>query len=84
MSDQNWINERYVKTYEEAASLKKSLQLSEKAATMQFKIKRCGEQKNKYVVKSRVDPSLANVVKEVEQQVAATKDKTSKKKPTKK
>jgi len=84
MSDQNWTNERYVKTYEEAASLKKSLQLSEKAATMQFKIKRCGEEKNQYVVKSRVDPSLVNAVKEVEQQVAATKDKTSKKKLTKK
>ena len=84
MSDQNWTNERYVKTYEEAASLKKSLQLSEKAATMQFKIKRCGEEKSQYIVKSRIDPTLVNAVKEVEQQVAATKDKTSKKKLTKK
>jgi hypothetical protein len=51
---------------------------------MQFKIKRCGEEKSQYVVKSRIDPSLVNAVKEVEQQVAATKDKTSKKKLTKK
>ena len=64
-----WTNEKYFSTYEEALSLKKSLQLSEKGATMQFKIRRCGIGKNQYVVKSRTDPQLAKAVEQVEKQL---------------
>jgi len=64
-----WTNERFFSTYEEAVSLKKSLQLSEKGATMQFKIRRCGIGKSQYVVKSRVDPTLAKAVEVVEKQL---------------
>ena len=64
-----WTNEKYLSTYEEALSLKKSLQLSEKGATMQFKIRRCGIGKSQYVVKSRTDPQLAKAVEQVEKQL---------------
>lgn len=64
-----WTNEKHFVTYEEALSLKKSLQLSEKGATMQFKIRRCGIGKSQYVVKSRTDPQLAKAVETVEKQL---------------
>lgn len=64
-----WTNEKYFSTFEEALSLKKSLQLSEKGATMQFKIRRCGIGKSQYVVKSRTDPQLVKAVQQVEKQL---------------
>jgi hypothetical protein len=64
-----WTNERYFSTYEEALSLKNNLQLSEKGATMQFKIRRCGIGKSQYVVKSRIDPTLIKAVETVEKQL---------------
>lgn len=72
-----WKNVRYLGSYEEADSLRKSLMLQD--PTLQVKIKRCGLGGVDFVVKSRVNPELKAAVKEVEEQLAVVKEKKEKK-----
>lgn len=73
-----WKNERYFSTYEEASFLKKSLLGSDRTATLQVKIKRCGEGGNLYVVKSRQDPEALAKLQEIEEKMLTKKNKTKK------
>lgn len=72
-----WKNERYFSTFEEADQLRKSLHQQD--ATLQVKVKRCGEAGSLYVVKSRVNPELKAAVQEVEEKILVAKEKKAKK-----
>jgi len=52
VNGQAWKNERYFSSYEEATMLKDSL-IVRYGGDLALKIKRCGENGNMYVVKSR-------------------------------
>ena len=60
-----WKEEKIFDSYEEAKKHKDMLLASEASATMQFKIKRYNNTKPFYVVKSRIDPILADTVEEI-------------------
>jgi molybdopterin converting factor small subunit len=74
-----WKNERYFSTFEEADTLRKSLLSGPNGATLQAKVKRCGEGGTQYVVKSRTNPELKAAIQEVEEQLLVAKDKKTKK-----
>lgn len=74
-----WKNEKYFSTFEEADALRKSLLGGPNGALLQIKVKRCGLSGSQYVVKSRQSPELKAVAEQVEQQLAATKEKQEKK-----
>lgn len=73
-----WKNERYLSSYEEADTLRKSLKAQDKTGTYQFKIKRCGVGKTMFVVKSRFDPSLKAALEEIENKMLSNKTKKDK------
>jgi hypothetical protein len=74
-----WKNERYFSSFEEADAMRKSLLSGATGATLQVKVKRCGEEGRTYVVKSRTNPELKAIVQEVEEQMLVMKDKKAKK-----
>ena len=74
-----WKNERYFSTFEEADTLRKSLLSGPSGATLQVKVKRCGEGGSQYVVKSRTNPELKAAIQQVEEQILIAKDKKPKK-----
>lgn len=74
-----WKNERYFSTFEEADMLRKSLLSGPSGATLQVKVKRCGEGGSQYVVKSRTNPELKAAIQQVEEQILIAKDKKPKK-----
>jgi D-tyrosyl-tRNA(Tyr) deacylase len=76
---EQWKNERYFSTFEDADALRKSLKTSDRSGTQQFKIKRCGVGGTTYVVKSRVDPSLKAALEEIEEKMMRRKDKKTSK-----
>ena len=59
-----WKNERYFSTFDEADTLRKSLLSGPNGATLQVKVKRCGEGGTQYVVKSRTNPELKAAIQE--------------------
>ena len=73
----NWTLERTFASYTEAKQYKDSLLHSERGATLQVKIKRYSAVENveRYCVKTRVDPNLAEAVKHVEEKTAKKKSK---------
>lgn len=73
-----WKNERFLGSFEEADTLRKSLKAQDKTGTLQFKIKRCGVGGTTYVVKSRIDPSLKAALEEIEEKMMRKKDKKGK------
>jgi len=68
-----WKPERYFSSYEEASLLKKSLLGRDRTATLQVKIKRCGEGGKLYVVKSRQDPNALAELQEIEEKMLSKK-----------
>jgi len=74
-----WKNERFFSSFEEADSLRKSLLSAPNGATLQVKVKRCGQEGKMYVVKSRTNPELKAAIQEVEEQVLVAKQKREKK-----
>jgi hypothetical protein len=74
-----WIIEDIFLTYDLANELKKQLLHSPKGAILQVKIKRhppnAAINTETYVVKSRIDPSLAAAVEEIEKQLLNSKNK---------
>lgn len=63
MSDINWKNEKIFSSYEEAKIFQQQLQYAPEGAIMQYKIRRY---KDQFYVKSRVDPSLIEVIAEID------------------
>ena len=65
----NWTLERTFSTYVEAKEFKEVLQQSSRGATIQVKIKRYSTLNGveRYGVKTRTDPSLADAVKQIEE-----------------
>ena len=76
---EQWKNERYFSTFEEADALRKSLSSGPSGAMLQVKVKRCGVLGSQYVVKSRQNPELKAAIQEVEEKVLAAKEKKEKK-----
>lgn len=74
-----WKNERYFSTFEEADTLRKSLLSGTQGATLQVKVKRCGQDGKTYVVKSRVNPELKAAVQEVEEKMVVAREKKERK-----
>lgn len=70
-----WTLERTFSNYQEASEFKKVLQESSRGATLQVKIKKYAEVNGveRFGVKTRQDPSLQEVIKEVEQKVSKKK-----------
>lgn len=76
MSNQKWKNEKTFSSYKEALEYKTLLQHSPEGAILEFKIKSYKE--DCYIVKSRVNPELVDVIKKLEEEIAANKLKTKK------
>ena len=74
-----WKNERFFSSYEEADTLRKSLLGRDRSATLQVKVKRCGEGGAMYVVKSRQDPNAIAELQEIEEKMMSKKNKSKKK-----
>lgn len=74
-----WTNVRFFSSFEEADALRKSLKYQDKAGTMQYKIKRCGESGKMFVVKSRVDENALAELQQIEENLLTSKNKKSKK-----
>jgi hypothetical protein len=68
-----WTNVRYLASFEEADTFRKSLKTQDKSGTLQVKVKRCGGDKPLYVVKSRTDPSLKAALEEIEEKMLVVK-----------
>mgnify|MGYP003349961072 CR=1 FL=1 len=75
MQGEPWKNERFLGSFQEADTLRKSLKAQDKTGTLQFKIKRCGIGGTTYVVKSRIDPNLKAALEEIEEKMMKKKDK---------
>ena len=73
-----WKEEKKFDSYEEAKKYKFMLQTSESGATMQYKIKKYNNQKEIFVVKSRIDPILADSVEEINEHFNNVKGKSLK------
>ena len=73
----NWTLERTLSTYVEAKEFKEVLQQSSRGATIQVKIKRYSTLNGveRYGVKTRTDPSLADAVKQIEEKTSKKKEK---------
>ena len=73
----NWTLERTFSTYVEAKEFKEVLQQSSRGATIQLKIKRYSTLNGveRYGVKTRTDPSLADAVKQIEEKTSKKKEK---------
>jgi len=76
---ESWKNERFFSTYKEADTLRKALLGSDRSATLQVKVKRCGENGTTYVVKSRQDPKAIAELEEIEKKMTSKKTKNTKK-----
>lgn len=74
-----WKNEGYFDTFEDANYLRQQLKGSDRTNVMQFKVKRCGENGSKYVVKSRVDENALAELQQIEENLLTPKNKKSKK-----
>ena len=68
-----WTNIRYLSSFEEADTLRKSLKSQDKTGTLQVKVKRCGGDEPLYVVKSRTDPTLKAALEEIEEKILVVK-----------
>ena len=86
MSDNNtntngtcWTNERYFSSFEEADTLRKALKLKDKSGIMEFKVKRCGEGGNSFVVKSRMNEKAKQELEEIENKMLSSKNKNKNK-----
>lgn len=73
-----WKTERYFSTYEEADALRKHLKGSDRTCTIQLKVKRCGENGNMFVVKSRLDKNALAELQEIEEKMLTKKNKNKK------
>ena len=73
-----WKNERYFSTYEEADLMRKSLKGSDRTCTLQVKVKRCGERGSLFVVKSRTDKNALAELQEIEEKMLTKKNKSKK------
>jgi hypothetical protein len=73
-----WTLERTFSNYAEALEFKNTLTQSSRGATLQVKIKRYSSLHGveRYGVKTRSDPSLAEAIKHVEEKVSKKKEKT--------
>jgi hypothetical protein len=76
----SWTLEKTFASYAEAVEFKGVLQHSSRGATLQVKVKRYSTVNGveRYGVKTRNDPSLAEAIKDVEEKVSKKKEKKSK------
>ena len=77
---QPWTVERVFASYAEASEYKSVVQQSSRGATLQVKIRRFSSLNGveRYGVKTRSDPALAEAIKQVEEKVSKKKEKKAK------
>lgn len=70
-----WTNEGYFNTFEEADRARKQTKANDRSGLLALKVKRCGSEGTRFVLKSRVDAGLKAQLEEIEEKMLSRNSK---------